>query len=109
VLLTFDATYNVNTFSFTLGNDPFGVVWDVVFVDAMGRTLAQFAIDQSRAGLQFSASNGAGVAGIMLPSGAFYDDISVSLAATAAVPEPSTWGVIGAAACGALIWGRRRK
>jgi hypothetical protein len=106
VLLRFDSVYNLQSFTFTLDNDPFGLLTSVAFITNTG-TVTEIALDQSIAAFQFSATDIDGITGIVLPSGAFYDNLVLN--ATAAVPEPSTYGAIaGALALVGTLWRRRR-
>ena len=111
VLLRFDATYNLQSFSFTLDNDTFGAVAPVAFITSTG-TVLELSINQAIAGLSFSTAGVSGINGIVLPGGAFYDNIAINalpVGASPAVPEPSTYGLLAALlALGGAAWRRRK-
>lgn len=111
VLIRFDQAYDLQAFATTLDNSTFGdlspaSIW---FVTDTG-TVGQLSYDQTSPGLLVSTSGTyAGITGIVLGSGAFYDNVSISLVA---IPEPSTWALLlGGASLGAVFvrrWRTRR-
>jgi hypothetical protein len=106
-LIQFASPVDIFSFSVTLDNDSFGLVWNLDFVN--GSTLIHsIEIDQSVPGLLVTANSLIGVSAIVLPSGAFYDDLTISYAP--AVPEPSTWALfIGATGLAVAMIRRRRE
>jgi hypothetical protein len=103
VLITFDADFDLMSFSTTLDNDVFGDDGTlpgfediaVQFFGPTGSLLGRLAVDQTTPG--FLAKSGAlsGAKSILLPAGAFYDDIAIEgNTAVTAVPELASPGVI---------------
>jgi hypothetical protein len=110
VLLGFNHPINLISFAVTLDNDPFGVDGTqpgfedvaVVFLDAQGFPLAAIRVNQTQPGFQASRGPLDGVAGVVLPAGAFYDNLS-----WAPVPEPGSWALV--AGVGVLGFGLCRR
>ncbi len=84
-----------------MDNDRFGTPGlSVEFYDAVDTLLSRTPIDQTQPGFTFVTGAIDNVSKIVLPAGAFYDNIT-------AVPEPGTaaW-LLG---LGGLLLGRRRR
>ena len=103
VVLWFDQSYALQSFSVTLDNDPFGFPEQIAFVSSTG-ILGLLTIDQSVPGLTASAGLLPAIRGIVLPAGALYDNLSVSLVP---VPEPVTYGLVAALGLVAIAVVRR--
>lgn len=106
VLVQFADGIDLAGFSVTLDNSGFGnlVPADLLFLDATGLILATLVADQTVPGYVASWSGALyGVSGILLPSGAYYDNISYS-----AVPIPPA-AVLMFSALSALGFSARRK
>lgn len=83
VLVLFPPSTGTIRFGATLDNDPFGdSALAVGFYDADDHLLASVPIDQTVPGFVFESEALSGVAKVVLPAGAFYDNLSY-----AAVPE----------------------
>jgi len=107
ILVQFDKSYDLTSFSVTLDNDSFGSSLAQISFVTGSSTVLSIGADQTIAGLVVSQGAVAGVTGIVLPGGAFYDNFSV--AGAAAVPEPSTWAAfVGAVALGVAALRCRR-
>lgn len=103
----------VTDFSVTLDNDTFGDNGllpghsdiAVGFYDLAGKLLFSIPLDQTTPGFKGSLGNWVdGVDSIVLPGGAFYDDLTLT-----AVPEVSTFLPVGAVVGGMLLARRRRQ
>ncbi|MEO8630129.1 MAG: hypothetical protein ABI612_18840 [Betaproteobacteria bacterium] len=100
VLLQFASPYTLASFSTILDRSSFGslVSLDIEFLDVLGRVLKTLATEQSVPGYvaALTAPIG-GVSAILLPGGAFYDNISVpeanSSAAAATLVTLAGWQV----------------
>jgi len=94
VLIVFEDPWDLSGFSTTLDNSTFGALFDtqIEFYDADHNLLFAQSIDQTVPGLQVNITNPAlvGVKTIVLPGNAYYDDINIQ-----AVPEPTTWALMG--------------
>lgn len=89
VLLSFTSAQNLSAFSVTLDNSTLGDLppSNLLFLNAAGLTIAQLAFNQTVPGAVVSYSGlVSGVDSILLPAGAFYDNISVT-----PVPEPTSF------------------
>ena len=107
ILVQFDRAYDLSAFSFTLDNDTFGVPFAAVNFISGSSVILSVGLDQTIPGFGFSSGPVAGVTGVVLPAGAFYDNLSVTGAA--AVPEPATWTALtGAVVLSVAVWRRRR-
>lgn len=110
VLIRFAYDVDITAFSVTLDNSGFGNLFNssINFVNGAS-VLAGIDVDQTVPGFQASLSGPvSGVRTIVLPTTAFYDDLSFSFTASA-VPEPSTYAAIaGGALLGFAAWRRRR-
>jgi hypothetical protein len=98
ILLDFSAAMDIDSFSVTLPDTAFGNLFqsDILFLDAAGNTLYDLAYFQGQplAAVSLPATALPGVKAILLASGTFYDNISVT-----AVPEPGAlWLLVTALA-----------
>ncbi len=107
VVLWFDQSYALQSFSVTLDNDTYGFAEQIAFITSRG-ILNLLTIDQTVPGYIATAGPLSPVRGIVLPAGAFYDNVSVSLVP---VPEPSTYGLVAAVGlvASAVVRRSRRK
>ena len=106
VLLSFALSLSSLQFSLRLDGDTYGdPSADILFLDANGATLQSLPVDQTQPGALLSLTGLSGVTGILLPGGAFYDNLSLD-----AVPEAGTWAAIvtASALTGWQSWRRRR-
>ncbi len=99
VMFTFASALNLSNFGVNLDNSTFGNIQqiggnpafgtNILFYDATDNLIGYIGLDQSIAG--FTVTNDLGsysnVSKIILPSGAFYDNLSFN---AQAVPEPGT-------------------
>ena len=102
VLLTFSSPIDFSSFSTVLDNAVFGSLAPVSvdFFDSGNALLASYPIDETVPGLVFTSGALNGVSKVVLPGGAFYDNVSV-------VPEPGAFvSVLGG--MGILLGLRRR-
>ncbi len=101
VLVQFAAPEVVRSFSLTLDNDPFGDSGATIgFYDAGDRLLSEVALDQTKVGAFIEATlDLSSVTKVVLPAGAFYDNLSIS-----SIPEPGPVAlvVLGALSLGSL-------
>jgi len=83
ILFTFEAPVYLREFSARLDDSSFGMlgVSKIQFFDASDGLLAEMSIDQTQPGLlaQWEGAPVAGVTKILLPGGAYYDDITVNV------------------------------
>ena len=83
VLVLFPAATDVTAFTAKLDNDTFGDSGlSVNFYDAADNLLASIPIDQTVAGFTFTSGTLNGLSKVVLPGGAFYDNVGFT-----AVPE----------------------
>jgi hypothetical protein len=109
VLFSFSAPQDISAFALTLDNStlgtPFGT--NVEFYDSLDALLYSILVDQTVSGFSVNqALSLMGVSKVVLPSGAFYDNASLTVAASA-VPEPSRVLLMGLFA-GVAVFRRRR-
>lgn len=112
VLMHFDTVQNLNSFSVTLDNSPFGNPSQsaLYFLDASKTIIGQVDFDQTIMGLIVNLSTPLnGVQEILLSSGAFYDNISFSSTSVAPVPLPAAFPLLISALTMLGVFGRRRK
>lgn len=108
VYLKFDQAYNLGRFSAQLDNSTWGDLFGTQILFLSGDTIVDtIDFDATQPGLALHKGGVAGVTGIVLGGGAFYDNLVV---AGAAIPEPSTYGLIaGGATLAFVLWRRRRR
>ena len=83
VLVLFPTSTTVTSFSATLDNDTFGDAHlSVNFYDSNDNLLKSVAVDQTVAGFTFDSGAITGLSKVVLPAGAFYDNVGFT-----AVPE----------------------
>lgn len=107
VMFSFASAVNLTSFAVALDNStlgtPFGT--EIGFYDSSDTLLYSILVDQAASGFSVNeALSLAGVSKVVLPSGAFYDNVSFG---ATAVPEPSRTMFLGLTAVGALF--RRRR
>lgn len=103
ILIQLDRPYQLQSFSAMLDHDTFGFLEKIVFIRASS-IVSELLIDQTVPGYLAAAAGIGEISGIVLPSGAFYDNLALSLVP---VPEPSTYGLLAASACVGLVALRR--
>jgi hypothetical protein len=83
ILFTFEAPVYLREFSTMLDDSSFGTlgVSKIQFFDATDGLLAEISIDQTQPGVraQWEGAPVAGVTKILLPGGAYYDDVTVNV------------------------------
>lgn len=106
VLVLFPTSTDITAFKATLDNDTFGDAGlSVNFYDAADHLLASIPIDQTVAGFSFTSGTITGLSKVVLPAGAFYDDVGFT-----AVPEIDGRALTaGLLLAGVAILRRRRK
>jgi len=107
VLFSFTTPQDISSFAVTLDNStlgtPFGT--NVEFYDSRDVLLYSILVDQTASGFSVNqALSLTGVSKVVLPSGAFYDNASLTVSA---VPEPSRALLMGLFA-GVAVFRRRR-
>jgi len=91
ILLQFANPVRLVAFSVTLDNSTKGnlSLVPLLFLDTIGTVLQSIDIDQTVSSLIVTAGPVSGpVSSVLLPSGAFYDNIGFT------VPEPATWALL---------------
>jgi hypothetical protein len=114
VMFTFASALNLSNFGVTLDNSTFGNIpitggdpafgTNILFYDAADTLIGYIGVDQTVSG--FTVADGStynNVSKVILPSGAFYDNVQF----TGAIPEPSS-AVLGALGALGLVLRRRR-
>jgi hypothetical protein len=107
VLLSFTQAQNVSAFSIVLDNSTFGTPFGtaVEFYSSADLLIGSIAVDQTISGFTVNdTSLFANVSKIVLPAGAFYDNLSLTVTAA---PEPGRVMLLGLGAVGAIL--RRRR
>lgn len=107
VMFSFGSAVDLTSFAVTLDNStlgtPFGT--EIGFYDSSDMLLYSILVDETVSGFSVNeALSLSGVSKVVLPSGAFYDNVNFG---AAAVPEPSRALFLGVAAAGAML--RRRR
>ncbi len=109
VLFSFSTPQDISAFGVTLDNStlgtPFGTA--IEFYNALDALLYSINVDQTSSGFTVNQSALAllGVSKVVLPAGAFYDNLN--LTSVAAAPEPSRVLLLGLGA-GFAVFRRRR-
>ena len=107
VLFSFTTPQNITTFAVTLDNSTLGTPCgtNVEFYDSLDELLFSIPVNETASGFSVNqALSLTGVSKVVLPSGAFYDNASFTVAA---VPEPSRALLLGLFA-GVAVFRRRR-
>ncbi len=109
VLIVFPQAVNISAFSITLDNSTFGNLFNSP-IDFVSGACVLFSenVDQSIPGHVVNVGPVFGVTAIVLPAGAYYDDLSLSYV-TAAIPEPSSFAALAGLAMLGLASSRRRR
>lgn len=109
VLFSFSTPQDITAFGVTLDNStlgtPFGTA--IEFYNALDSLLYSINVNQTTSGFSVNQSALAltGVTKVVLPAGAFYDNLSMTT--VSAVPEPSRILLLGLGTCVAVF--RRRR
>ena len=103
-LLWFGAVLDLDTYGANGLEPGFGDV-AVMFLDATGNIVFAIPVDQTTPGYPVGDGPRSGIGGIVLPAGAFYDNLTLNLAV---IPEPGAWLVAIGAAMAAFAICRRR-
>jgi len=108
VLFTFADALDLSGFGVTLDNSTYGNLVDtyISFYDSNDVLISSYLVDQTVPGFQLSGLNVAGVSKIVLPVGAYYDNMTFN-STVAAVPEPSVAG-LGVLGFAFALFRRRR-
>lgn len=104
VLISFSTAFNLTTFSIFMDASAFGSTSGVEFYDVNDELIATLDAFGLIPNYEVTGSNISGVSKIVLPGGAFFDNMTL---AGSAVPEPGSVTLAGLAAL-ALISRRRR-
>ncbi|MEY4483759.1 MAG: hypothetical protein RL693_1211 [Verrucomicrobiota bacterium] len=110
VLLSFSNAQDIGAFGVTLDNSTLGTLFGtfVEFYDANDILISSISVDQTVPGFAVAdLSVYSNVSKIVLPSGAFYDNLSFT-ANTAAVPEPGRATLLGFGLAMAFLRRRRK-
>lgn len=101
VLVQFNSPFDFdpNGFEVVLDNDSLGADGTlpgnediaVLFLDAAGNVLLNIPVDQTTPGFTVTTGGISGVSSVLLPGGAFYDNLRIS-----GIPEPATLMLLGA-------------
>ena len=108
VLLSFSHAQDISSFSLVLDNSTLGTAFGtaVEFYSAADLLIGSIPIDQTIAGFSVNdTSLFSNVSKVVLPAGAFYDNLSVTT--VAAAPEPGRAMLMGAGLAGMVL--RRRR
>jgi hypothetical protein len=108
VFIKFDQAYNLGSFTATLDNSALGDLGSshIWFVSPTA-VVDSLAFDATVPGATLSKTDVAGVTGIVMQGGSFYDNVSLNVTA---IPEPSTYGILaGAAGLGLALFRRFRR
>lgn len=105
VLLEFSSPEVIRRLSVSLDNDTFGTRDSALeFFSSDNRLLGTIVLDQTQAGLVVNADlDLTGVAKVLLPAGAFYDNLVVS-----SIPEPGASRLLAFGAVALAVLARRR-
>lgn len=113
VLVLFASTTDLLSFGTILDLDTFGLNGfepafsdvAVLFLDTAGNILASEPVNQTQPGFALARGPLNDLGGIVLPAGAFYDNLSLT-----AVPEVGAWPVVAGTGLAAFaLWRRRAK
>jgi MYXO-CTERM domain-containing protein len=109
VLIVFNQLVDITGFSVTLDNSTFGDL-SARSIDFVNGSTVQFSAntDQTVPGLVVNVASVSGVRSIVLPTTAYYDNLSFTATAST-IPEPSTCAALAGLAGLALATTRRRR
>jgi len=109
ILLVFTQAMDITGFSVTLDNSTFGNLFatNIEFVNG-ATVLATLPTEQFTAGFMVTGGSAMGVTAIVLPAGAYYDDLAFNYEVSA-IPEPSSFAALAGLAGLALAASRRRR
>ncbi|CAN5720443.1 hypothetical protein BH11VER1_BH11VER1_39010 [soil metagenome] len=108
VLLSFSSAQNIGSFGVTLDNSTLGTLFGtfVEFYDASDILIGSISVNQTVPGFTLADLNAySNVSKILLPSGAFYDNLSFT---AAAVPEPGRATLLSLGLAVAFLRRRRK-
>jgi hypothetical protein len=109
VLMHFDPYFNLRSFAFTLDNSTYGNLGNslIYFLDANHQVIAQLDSYQSipgySASIAFPLDSMPNVQDVVLASGAFYDNITLT------VPEPGTLPLLASSLALLVVMTRRKQ
>ncbi len=106
VFIRFAQPFRLDAFSATLDLSPYGDLgWSSIWFLHGSGVVDRLDFDATIPGETIDWNGSEAVTGMVLQGGGFYDDLAFR---GQPVPEPATWGLIGAGACAMLILFRRR-
>jgi hypothetical protein len=103
-LISFGTDFNITSFSIVMDGSTFGVTSSVEFYNSNDDLITSLDAFGLVANYMVTGSNISGVSKIVLPAGAFFDNMTLS---GSAVPEPSAVMLLGLASLGFVA--RRRR
>jgi hypothetical protein len=109
VLMHFDPSFNLRSFAFTLDNGTYGNLGNslIYFLDANHQVIAQLDSFQSipgySASIAFPLNSMPNVQDVVLASGAYYDNITMTL------PEPGTLPLLASSLALLIVMTRRKQ
>ncbi len=110
VLLSFSTPQDIGSFGVFLDNSTYGTLFGtaVEFYDASDHLIGSISVDQTFSGFSVAdTATYANISKILLPSGAFYDNLKFTASASA-VPEPGRVSLLGFGLAAAVLRRRRK-